>query len=220
MLAALQPTMSIHMCGVLYSVNAYLGGVIILCAEAVFIARACAIWEHRRGIVILFLVTGAINTITAAVVLSIGLALPTITEPAIPVASCFDISDDLTIIMGYVILAVAEIKILVFTVYKAAKIYWREGTHNRLLEQLVHHNVVYVTCGLVFSVAVILTTALVKEPYGSMISKSVRIWQVVVHAFLVTKMHRELWKTDRRRALLESFTFSLATFHAAPGMLP
>lgn len=90
----------------------------------------------------------------------------------------------------------------------------------------------------VFSLAAILTTALVKvsnakeashlcwrhvktcqESYGFMIAKFVRIWQVVVHAFLVTKMYRGLWRADRRHALLESFTFGLGTFHAAPGML-
>ncbi|OJA12440.1 hypothetical protein AZE42_08201 [Rhizopogon vesiculosus] len=153
MLAVLQLTLSIHV----YDTD--LGGVIMLCAEAVFIVRACAIWEYRRGIVVLFLVTGTTYTIAVVVVLSNGRALPTITKPAIPVTSCFDSSDDFTIIMCYVILVVAEIEILGFTVYKAAKSYWREGTHNRLLEQLVHHNVVYVTCALV---AVILTMALVK----------------------------------------------------------
>ncbi|KAG0694809.1 hypothetical protein DFH29DRAFT_1006018 [Suillus ampliporus] len=215
---AFQPMMSIHMCRVMYSVNTYLGGGILLCAEGVFLARACAIWEFRRRMVVLFLITGAMYVIAAAIFLSIGRSSPTITKSPIPATSCLDTGEGSTIIIVYVILAVAEIQIWVFTVYKAAASYWREGTRNRLLTQLIHHNIVYLTCGLIFSVVVILTTALAKTPYGFMIVKFVRIWQVTVHAFLVTKMYRGLWRADRRRALLESVSFSLGTFHAAPGM--
>ncbi|OAX32451.1 hypothetical protein K503DRAFT_805218 [Rhizopogon vinicolor AM-OR11-026] len=216
MLMVLQPTMSIHMCQVLYSVNAYLGTIIVFCADVVFVVRACAIWEHRRSIVVLFLVTTAMYIIAAAAVLSISRASPyTITKSPIPVTSCYDTSDGIVIIIIYVILAVSEAQVLGFAVYKAATSYWRVGNRNRLLEQLIHHNVIYVTCVLVFSVAAILTTALVKESYGFMIAR----WQVVVHAFLAARMYRGLWRADRRRVLLESFTFSLATFNAAPGML-
>ncbi|KAJ8595197.1 hypothetical protein M405DRAFT_391429 [Rhizopogon salebrosus TDB-379] len=221
MLVALLPTMSIQMCQVLYSVNTHLGGVIMLCAEGVFLTRTCAIWEFRRRMMILFLTTAAMYVIAAATVLSIGRRTsPTITKSPVPITSCFDAGEGVTVIIVYVILALAEIQIWGFTVYKAAKGYWREGTHNRLLEQLIHHNVIYVTCGLVFSLAVILTTVLVKESYGFMIAKFVRIWQVTVHAFLVIKMYRGLWRENQQRTLLlvETSTFELATLHAAPGM--
>lgn len=56
-----------------------------------------------------------------------------------------------------------------------------------------------------------------QEPYGFMVAKFIRIWQVAVHAFLVTKMYRELWRAGQRRALLESFTFGLANPPAALG---
>ncbi|KAG1866226.1 hypothetical protein F4604DRAFT_975082 [Suillus subluteus] len=110
------------------------------------------------------------------------------------------------------ILAMVEIQTLMFTLYKAVASYWREGTHNRLLGQLVLHNIIYMTCGLIFSLTTILTTALVKEYYGFMIVKFVRIWQVTIHAFLVTRMSRGLWRVDQQRALLESLhTFSPET---------
>ena len=68
-------------------------------------------------------------------------------------------------------------EIWLFALYKVAASYWRRGNRNRLLEQLIHHNMIYLTCGLgespssscrevrwylwptVFSLGVILTTA-------------------------------------------------------------
>lgn len=39
-------------------------------------------------------------------------------------------------------------EIWVFALYKVAASYWRGGGRNRLLEQLIHHNMIYLTCGL------------------------------------------------------------------------
>ncbi|KAG1738359.1 uncharacterized protein EDB91DRAFT_1138361 [Suillus paluster] len=204
MLVAFRPTMSIHVCRVMYSINTYLGGVILVCAEGVFLARACALWEFRRRMVVMFLTNAAIYVIAIPVVLSIGRFAPRITKSPIPVTGCFDTGEGSSIIIVYVILAMAEIQIWMLTLYKAVTSYWREGTHNRLLGQLILHNIIYLTCGLIFSLSVILTTVCVEEYYGFMIVKFVRIWQVTVHAFLVTRMSRGLWKVDQRRASLES----------------
>ncbi|KAG0702467.1 hypothetical protein DFH29DRAFT_497858 [Suillus ampliporus] len=215
MLVAFQPMMSIHMCQVIYAINTYLGSFIVVCAEGVFVTRVCAIWGFKRRIVALFLISFLMYLSAAIVVLSIIRSPPTITKSPIPVTSCLETGKDRNIIVLYVILVVAEIQIWGFTLYKGATS-WREGNRNRLLEQLVHHNIIYLTCGLVFSFGVILTTVLVKVSYGFMIVRFVRNWQVTVHAFLVTKLYRGLWRADRRRAFLESGSLSLATFHAAP----
>ncbi|KAG2122782.1 hypothetical protein DEU56DRAFT_904339 [Suillus clintonianus] len=203
MLVALQPTMSIRTCQTMYYVNTYLGSVIMVCAEGVFMTRACAMWEFRRCITAILLISGLIYIVTGHVVLSLNRSAPIVTKSPIPVTSCFDTGDGSTIIVVYAILAVAEIQIWMFTLYKAITSYWREGTHNRLLGQLILQNLIYMTCGLLFSITVILTTALVKAYYGFMIVKFVRIWQVTIHAFLVTRMSRELWRVDQQRALLE-----------------
>jgi hypothetical protein len=65
-----------------------------------------------------------------------------------------------------------------------------------------------------------MTIKLCQESHGFMIAKFVRIWQVTVHAFLVIKMYRGLWRENQQRTLLlvETSTFELATLHAAPGM--
>ena len=58
-----------------------------------------------------------------------------------------------------------------------------------------------------------------QESYSFMVAKFVRIWQVIVHAFLVTKMYPGLWRADWRHVSLESFTFGLAALHATlPGV--
>ncbi|KAG2060921.1 hypothetical protein BDR06DRAFT_1002136 [Suillus hirtellus] len=234
MLVAFQPMMSIHICQVIYSINSYLGTLIVVCAEGVFLIRVCAIWGFRRSVVILFSISALMYVIAATVVVWIIRSPPAITKSPIPVTSCLETGNDKTIIILYVILVAAEIReyivilfsmiidgppeIWVFALYKVAASYWRGGGRNRLLEQLIHHNMIYLTCGLVFSFGVILTTARLNVSYGFMIERFLRNWQVTVHAFLVTKMYRGLWKTDQRHALLEPVSFSLATFQAAPGV--
>ncbi|KAG1857945.1 hypothetical protein C8R48DRAFT_271481 [Suillus tomentosus] len=218
MLVAFQPMMSIHMCQVIYSINSYLGTLIVVCAEGVFLIRVCAIWGFRRSVVILFSISALMYVIAATVVVWIIRSPPAITKSPIPVTSCLETGNDKTIIILYVILVAAEIQIWAFALYKVAASYWRGGGRNRLLEQLIHHNMIYLTCGLVFSFGVILTTARLNVSYGFMIERFLRNWQVTVHAFLVTKMYRGLWKADQRHALLEPVSFSLATFQAAPGV--
>ncbi|KAG2107227.1 uncharacterized protein F5147DRAFT_761371 [Suillus discolor] len=212
MLVAFQPMMSIHTFG------ADLGTLIVVCAEGVFLVRVCAIWGFRRSVVILFSISALMYVIAATVVVWIIRSPPAITKSPIPVTSCLETGNDKTIIILYVILVAAEIQIWVFALYKVAASYRRGGGRNRLLEQLIHHNMIYLTCGLVFSFGVILTTARLNVSYGFMIERFLRNWQVTVHAFLVTKMYRGLWKADQRHALLEPVSFSLATFQAAPGV--
>ncbi|KAG2757003.1 hypothetical protein P692DRAFT_20713773 [Suillus brevipes Sb2] len=148
MLVAFQPMMSIHTCQVIYSINTYLGGFIVVCAEGVFLFRVCAIWGFKRSVVVLFSIGTLMYVIAATVVLSIIRSPPTITKSPIPVTSCLETGSDKTIIILYVILVTAEIQIWLFALYKVAASYWRRGHRNRLLEQLIHHNMVYLTCGL------------------------------------------------------------------------
>ncbi|KAG2126726.1 hypothetical protein BD769DRAFT_1640239 [Suillus cothurnatus] len=200
MLVASQPTMSIQTCRMMYFINTSIGSVIMMCAEGIFLVRACAIWQFRRCVVVIFLISGLLYIIIGHVVLSVSRSVPKIIKSPIHVTSCFETSESSsTIVIAYVILAMAEIQTWMFALYKVVTSYWREGTHNRLLGQLVLHNIIYITCGLMFSLTIILTTALVKEQYGFMIVKFVRIWQVTIHACLVTRMSRRLWKVDQQR---------------------
>ncbi|KAG2145368.1 uncharacterized protein EDB93DRAFT_519104 [Suillus bovinus] len=214
MLVALQPTMSIETCRTMYSVNTYIGCVIMACAEGIFLARACAIWQFRRRITVMLLISALLYLFAVYMVFSSSRSAPQITKPRIPATSCFETGEGRIIIIVYVLLAVAEIQVWMFLLYKAVVSYWREGTDNRLLRQLVLHNMIYMTCGLIFSFTVITTTVLVKEYYGFMMVKFIRIWQVTIHTFLVTSMSRGLWRADRQRSSLESLpTFSPETLN-------
>ncbi|KAG1821054.1 uncharacterized protein BJ212DRAFT_976815 [Suillus subaureus] len=174
MLVAFQPMMSIHTCQVIYSINTYLGSFIVVCAEGVFLLRVCAIWGFGRKMVVLFSMSGLMYVIAATVVLSIIRSPPTTTKSPIPVTSCLETGSDRTIIILYVILVAAEIQIWAFALYKFAASYSRRGGRNHLLEQLIHHNMIYLTCGLVFSFSVILTTARLNVFYGFMIVRFLR----------------------------------------------
>lgn len=61
MLEAFQPMLSIHTCQVIYSMNTYLGGFIVVCAEGVFLFRVCAIWGFKRSVVILFSISALVS---------------------------------------------------------------------------------------------------------------------------------------------------------------
>ncbi|KAG2107245.1 uncharacterized protein F5147DRAFT_211747 [Suillus discolor] len=148
MLMAVHPTLSIETCHMLYYVNTYTGCAIMACAEGIFLTRACAIWELRRSVTAMLVISGLLYLLATHVVLSLSRSAPEITKSPIPVTSCFETGDGSTIIIVYVMLATMEIQIWIFMLYKAIAGYWREGTHNRLLGQLVLHNTIYMTCGL------------------------------------------------------------------------
>ncbi|KAG2369107.1 hypothetical protein BDR07DRAFT_850878 [Suillus spraguei] len=140
--------MSIQTCRMILFINIYTGTVIMMCAEGIFWVRACAIWEFRKRMMAIFIISGLLYTIAGHAVLSISGSEPNITKSPIRVTSCLETGGGSTIIIAYAITAMAEIQIWMFMLYKAIASYWREGTHNRLLGRLVLHNTIYMTCGL------------------------------------------------------------------------
>jgi len=110
------------------------------------------------------------------------------------------------------LLVVGELEILLFTLYRSIKHYQSLGSDNLLLKILVQHNIFYFACGLVFSLAVILTVGLLPDVYGDMTSNL----QVMMHALLVTRMHLGLWKSDRARTFLLD-DIPLAILYPTPG---
>ncbi|KAG2075348.1 hypothetical protein BDR04DRAFT_1140073 [Suillus decipiens] len=135
-----------------HDVNSDTGTVIMMFIDkdpqGIFLARACAIWEFRKRMMAIFMISGVLYTIAGHVVLSISGSEPKITKSPIRITSCLETGGGSTIIIAYAITAAAEIQIWIFVLYKAIASYWREGTHNRLLGRLVLHNTIYMTCGL------------------------------------------------------------------------
>lgn len=118
----------------------------------------------------------------------------TISEPPIPnITSCYNVGESRIIVAAYVLLVVGEFEIICFTLYRSIKHYKSLASDNPLLNTLIQHNIFYFVCGFFFSLLVILAIGFFASVYGDMASNL----QVTVHALLVTRMHLELWKSDR-----------------------
>ncbi|KAG1776313.1 hypothetical protein EV702DRAFT_1109631 [Suillus placidus] len=164
-----------------------------------FILRTYAIWgRSRRILIILMSCFGAILIPVGYILTSFGNSI-TISQPPIPnITSCYNVGESRIIVVAYILLVVGEFEIISFTVYRSIKHYKSLAHGNRLLNIIIQHNIFYFICGLFFSVLLILTIGLLPFVYGDMVSNL----QVTVHALLVTRMHLELWKSDRVQGLV------------------
>ncbi|KAG1776870.1 hypothetical protein EV702DRAFT_1107117 [Suillus placidus] len=159
-----------------------------------FILRTYAIWGRSRRILIILMCSFVANLIPAVYIITSYNNSQTISEPPIPnITSCYNVGESRIIVVAYVLLVVTESEILFFTLYRSIKHHKSFARGNHLLNILIQHNIFYFICGLVFSLLVMLTTGLLPFIYGDMFSNL----QSMVHALLITRMHLELWKSDR-----------------------
>ncbi|KAG1790200.1 uncharacterized protein HD556DRAFT_1393246 [Suillus plorans] len=190
----LQPALPLSQCQTYFQINSWLEGITLVAAEWMFILRTYAIWGRSKRILIILL--GSFFAILIPVIYiltSFGNSV-TISEPPIPnITSCYNVEESRIIVVAYVLLVIAEFEILSFTLYRSIKHYRSLTNDNHLLNILIQHNIFYFICGLFFSLLVILTIALLPSVYGDMASNL----QVTVHSLLVTRMHLELWRSDR-----------------------
>ncbi|KAG0704962.1 hypothetical protein DFH29DRAFT_325774 [Suillus ampliporus] len=208
----LQPALPLSLCETYFGMNSWLEGFTLVAAECMFILRTYAIWgRNRRVLTILMSSFVAILIPVVYIIISFGNSI-TISEPPIPnITSCYNVGESRIIVVAYLLLVVAEFEILFFTLYRSIQHYKNAGGHSPLLKTLLQHNIFYFTCGLVFSLIVILTIGLLPSVYGDMTSNL----QVTVHALLVTRMHLELWKSDRKQRFVRDDVITLDTFQAA-----
>ncbi|OJA17357.1 hypothetical protein AZE42_09589 [Rhizopogon vesiculosus] len=109
----------------------------------------------------------------------------------------------------YSLLIVAEFEILLILVYRAVKSCgWR--IENRLMRDLIQDNLLYFCCGFVFSICVILTMRFLAFPVAHLVLE----FQVIAQTILVTRMHRDFWKSDRSSCGTYGQSTSLPTFIA------
>ncbi|KAG2347913.1 hypothetical protein BDR05DRAFT_591964 [Suillus weaverae] len=135
----------------------------------------------------------------------------TIFEPPIPnITSCYYVSESRIIVAAFVLLVVFEFEILFLTLYRSIKHHRSLASNSHLLNILIQHNILYFICGFVCSLLVMLFVGLLPFMYSDLITNV----QVTVHALLITRMHLELWKSDRPQEIdLDDIT--LDTFHQA-----
>lgn len=190
----LQPALPLSLCQTYFTINSWLEGITLVAAECMFILRTYAIWGRSRKILIILLCCfTAILIPVVYILISFGNSI-TISEPPIPnITSCYNVGESRIIVAAYVLLVVGEFEIICFTLYRSIKHYKSLASDNPLLNTLIQHNIFYFVCGFFFSLLVILAIGFFASVYGDMASNL----QVTVHALLVTRMHLELWKSDR-----------------------
>ncbi|KAG2756984.1 hypothetical protein P692DRAFT_20713469, partial [Suillus brevipes Sb2] len=62
--------------------------------------------------------------------------------------SCFHSKENGVIVVAYSLLILAELRIVLFSLYKAAASFKTWGRKNRLLEIFIQHNIFYFACGM------------------------------------------------------------------------
>ncbi|KAG2142463.1 hypothetical protein DEU56DRAFT_900494 [Suillus clintonianus] len=209
----LQPALPLSLCETYFVMNSWLEGITLVTAESMFISRTYAIWGRSRRILII------LTCSAVAIMIPVGYLMTNfgnsteITEPPIPnITSCYNVGGSRIIVVAYVLLVVGEFEILCFTLYRSIKHYKGLTSRNHLLSILIQHNIFYFICGLVFSLLLILTLGFLPLVYGDMISNV----QATVHALLITRMHLELWKSDRGRGLVLGDSIALDTWQQTP----
>ncbi|KAG1821084.1 uncharacterized protein BJ212DRAFT_1478179 [Suillus subaureus] len=189
MFRILQLGLSLKSCTTLFALNSYIRGIVLFCAESLFMRRIWAVTGRRWLITccnaVLFLVP-------LVVTVTLSDSSSSIMQSPLPkVASCYDSKQSRIIIVAYVLLVIAEIEILSFILYHSWNFYREHGNDAPLVRVLVKHNVFYFACGLLSSTTVVVVVLTLPASYGDVTS----ILQVAIHGILATRMHRELYNT-------------------------
>ncbi|KAG2060910.1 hypothetical protein BDR06DRAFT_1016872 [Suillus hirtellus] len=201
---------SLSMCQTLYSMNSYLGIVIIASAESIFFVRTYVIWGRSKWVLWTFIVSVTF-LLTPIVGILVKYNSSTIITNRVPtgVPGCFKTGETSAVLYVYVLMIIAELEILCLTLYQAIARYRRERSAN-VLRILVQHNIFYFLCGVGSSGVLIVAIAIFPPSYSDLVSSI----QITVHAALVTRMHRALWRYNADYAHPDEF--SLTTFSAPP----
>ncbi|KAG0705661.1 hypothetical protein DFH29DRAFT_1067281 [Suillus ampliporus] len=210
MLIVFQPDAPFPLCRSYIIATVYIELLIMICAECIFLFRAYAVWERERWPAVFAIVTLIVYLVPIIV------CLQKITSSLsgkcwIPGAVGYlDMEIRSRLYVVYCLLAVAELHVLLFLLYPIAKDYGGWESNNRLARGLMLHNLLYCGCGFAFSLSVVLTTIFLPFPVAHLVTQFVHSHlrggddhlfgnrlQVVVQTVLVTRMHRDFWKSDR-----------------------
>ncbi|OAX34057.1 hypothetical protein K503DRAFT_786051 [Rhizopogon vinicolor AM-OR11-026] len=203
----------LSMCETYYSLNSYLGGVIVFAAESIFFMRAYAIWDRSRWILWVFIVSVILILTPIVAILVEYNASTTVTDELAPgISGCSKTGEGSIIFVVYVLIVICETEILLLTLYRAIVKYQHRRQGTNVLKTLIQHNIFYYACGLIHDLRdhLGITDLIgVQASYSDIASST----QIAAHAILVTRMHRELWRSNNESSYPEQYT--LTTFHAA-----
>ncbi|KAG1843786.1 hypothetical protein DFJ58DRAFT_34668 [Suillus subalutaceus] len=191
MLQISQFGLSLKSCTTLFEFSVYVGGIVLVCAESLFMGRVLAVMGRRWLItccnVVLFLVP-----VVVTLILFNSSSTSAITQSPIPiVAGCYSSKQRRIVIVAYIVLVIVEIEILSFMLYHLWRLYREHETDLPLVRVLVRHNMFYFACGLLFSTMTVVVVVTLPASY----SDAVLVLQFAIHGILATRMHRELYDT-------------------------
>ncbi|KAG2369097.1 hypothetical protein BDR07DRAFT_1604977 [Suillus spraguei] len=186
----------------------HLGFPIIVSAEFIFCVRTYAIWDRSRWVLWIFIVTVILLlTPIVCILVKYNSSIVVTNWIAAGVPGCSKTGETSAVLYVYVLMVISELEILCLTLYRAFASYRRQRGVN-MLRVLVQHNIFYFMCGAVSSVVLIIVIAMFPASYSDLVSSI----QITIHAALVTRMHRALWRYDEDYAHPDQF--SLTTFSA------
>lgn len=193
MLVVFRPDSPLHLCRSYNIANTYVGILTMFCAECIFALRAYAVWEREKW----FAAVEVVFTIAYLVPITyclqeFNLSVP---EPCyIPgITGYLDNETSSKIYIAFGLLAIAEFQTLLLLLYRVVRGHGSLGIGNRLMRGLLQDNLLYCGCGFAFSLSVILATFFLPFPIAHLLAES----QVVFQALMVTRMHRDFWRSDR-----------------------
>ncbi|KAG1725377.1 hypothetical protein EDB19DRAFT_1915092 [Suillus lakei] len=163
---------SLSTCQTLYSLNSYLGILIIFSAESIFFVRTYAIWDRSKRVLWAF-ITSVIFLLTPIVAILVKYNSSTIVTNwiAIGMPGCSKTGETTAVLFVYVLMVIAELEILCLTLYRAVSNYRRERGGSNVLKVLVQHNVFYFVCGIASSVVLIVAIAIFPASYSDLASR-------------------------------------------------
>ncbi|KAG2140127.1 hypothetical protein DEU56DRAFT_294172 [Suillus clintonianus] len=146
MLVIFRPDSPLYLCRSYDIANTNVGILTVVCAESIFILRAYAVWERERWIA----VCAVISTIAYLVpgIIYLQEFNSSLSDPCfIPgVTGYVDMETRYRLCVAFGLLAVAELQILLFLLYRTVKSHGGWRIDNRIMLSLLRHNLLYFGC--------------------------------------------------------------------------
>ncbi|KAG1720101.1 hypothetical protein EDB19DRAFT_595441 [Suillus lakei] len=213
MLAVFQPDASNALCRSYDEANIYIGFLTMLSAECIFVIRALAVYHRERKWVVFATILVIVHVVPMIVCFHKFASLVS-GECSVPgFIRYLDTEANTIVCVMYDLMLFAEFEILLFLLYRTVDIRssgWR--VDNRLKRGLLQHNLLYLGCSCAFVVGLWFTVKLSPFPVAHLVADR---YHVVVQALMVTRMHRDFWKSDRAFCGTSREDISLSTFMVA-----
>lgn len=179
-----------------------------LCAESIFVLRTCAMWEVKcllRYVIFVIVAGIAVTVLIISIVPGQYVFVP-------DVSSCetLQVVKVQRLIGAILALLILDLVLVIFTVVKAAKNCG--STPIPLLTLLLTHHMFYYGIGFFSSIINILCVALFKYKYAVIFFNP----QIMMHAFLSTRMHYQLWESEDTRRNYRSEQYPMQSLFWQP----